>query len=155
MNSRRAVVLATSAMMVALVGCERNRTSDFWVLAKSYHLVLHLSARPVLSPEREAYFAPVIDSAVFVLQVDSVQLDHVFGKYRGDTRHFPVAFTSLGDSAFVLAKNGDLWKGTLSGAANDAGLELSGQRSLNTIRGTWRLRSSDTSHGEFTIRPGA
>ena len=141
--------------MAGLMGCERNSTSDFWLLAKSYHLVLHLSARPLLSAEREADFAPVIDSAEFILQVDSVKKDHAFGKYRGDMRHFPVEFRSLGDSTFVLAKSGNLWNGTVSGAANDAGLELSGHQGFNVIRGTWRLRSSDTSHGEFTIRPGA
>lgn len=155
MNSRSAVVLAISAMMVGLAGCERNPTTDFWLLAKSYHLVLHLSARPLVTPGREADVAPMVDSAIVILQVDSVKKDRAFGKYRGELQKFFVAFRSLGDSTFVLAKSGDLWTGTVSGAANDAGLELSGHQGVNVIRGTWRLRSSENTHGEFTIRPGA
>jgi hypothetical protein len=153
--SPRVVVLAISALMVALMGCERHRTSDFWVLAKSYHLVLHLSERPALTPERAAYFAPVVDSVVLTLQPDSVQQDHAFGTYRGDRRHFPVAFASLGDSAFVSVRSREHWQVTLGAATTDAGLQLTGEQSHNQLHGTWQLRSSDTPHGEFTITPGA
>jgi len=141
-------------MMVGLMGCGRNRSSDFWLLAKSYHLVLHLSVRPYLTPEREAFFAPVVDSAVLILQVDSVKKDHAFGEYRGDVRHFPVAFTSLGDSTFTSVRSREHWQVTLSGAATDAGLQLTGEQSHETLRGTWQLRSSNPPHGEFTITPG-
>ncbi len=142
-------------MIVALLGCERNRTSDFWVLAKSYHLVLHLSVRPALTPERATYFAPVVDSVVLILQVDSVQQDHAFGTYRGDRRHFPVTFASLGDSTFVSVRSREHWQVTLSGAATDAGLQLTGEQGHEKLRGTWQMRSSDTPRGEFTITPGA
>ncbi len=154
MNSPRLVVFAISTLTVALVGCQRHNTSDFWLLAKSYRLVLHLSERPPLTPEREAYFAPAVDNAVFILRLDSVQSDRAFGTYQGDTRHFPVVFASIGDSTFRAVRNGEHWETLLSGAATDAGIQLSGERSHNIVSGTWRLRSSDAAHGDFTITPG-
>jgi hypothetical protein len=141
-------------MIVALVGCQRHNANDFWLLAKSYRLVLHLSQRPPLTPEREAYFAPVADSAVFILRPDSVRSDGAFGTYQADTRHFPVVFSSVGDSTFLATRNGEHWETLLSGAAADAGIQLSGERSHNIVRGTWRSRSSNAAQGEFTMTPG-
>ncbi len=154
MNSPRLVVLALSATIVASAGCDRHRASDFWLLAKSYRLVLHLSERPPLTPEREASFAPVVDSAVFILRPDSVRSDRAFGTYQADTRHFPVVFASIGDSTFLAVRNREHWDTLLSGAATDAGIQLSGEPSHNIVSGTWRLRSSNAVHGEFTITPG-
>jgi len=141
-------------MTVALVGCQRHNPSEFWLLAKSYRLVLHLSERPALAPEREAYFAPVVDSAVFILRPDSVRSDRAFGTYQGDTRHFPVVFGSIGDSTFLSIRNREHWETLLSGAATDAGIQLAGERSHDIVSGTWRLRSSNAAHGDFTLTPG-
>lgn len=154
MNSPRRIVLALSTTIASLVGCQRHNASDFWILAKSYRLVVHLSQRPPLTPEREAYFAPVADSAVFILRPDSVRSDGAFGTYQADTRHFPLDFASMGDSTFLATRNGEHWETLLSGAATDAGIQLSGERSHNVVSGTWRLRSSTAAHGEFTITPG-
>jgi hypothetical protein len=140
--------------MVLLVGCQRHNASDFWILAKSYRLVVHLSQRPPLSPEREAYFAPVAESAVFILRPDSVRSDRAFGKYQGDTRHFPVDFASMGDSTFVAIRNGEHWETMLSGDRKDAGIQLTGERSHNVVSGTWRSRSPNAAHGDFTMTPG-
>jgi hypothetical protein len=154
-NSPRSVVLAVSAIIVALEGCARHRASDFWVLGTHYNLVLHLSEKPTLTPERAAYFAPVVDSVVLLLQLDSVREDRAFGTYRGDFRHFPVAYASIGDSTFVSSRSSEHWQVTLSGAATDAGLTLEGEHSQGKLRGTWQVRSSNSPHGEFTIVPGA
>jgi len=141
-------------MIVALAGCQRHNASDFWLLAKSYRLVLHLSQRPPLTPEREAYFAPVADSAVFILRPDSVRSDRAFGTYHVDARHFPVTFGSNGDSTFLSIKNREHWETLLNGAAKDAGIQLSGELSHNVVSGMWQLRSSNAVHGDFTMTPG-
>jgi hypothetical protein len=152
--STRRTVLAISTALLCLVGCQRHETSDFWLLAKSYRLVLHLSERPPLTPGRDSSFAPLADSAVFILRPDSVRSDRAFGTYQGDTRHFPLEFASTGDSSFLATRNGEHWETLLSGRATDAGIQLTGERSHNIVSGTWRLRSSNAAHGEFTMTPG-
>ena len=150
-NSPRLMLIVFSTIVVALEGCDRQQARDFWSAGRSYHLVVRLSARPALTPERAAYFAPVADSVELVLQLDSVQQDHAFGTYRGNTRHFPVAFASLDDSTFVSVRSREHWQITLSGDATDSGLELTGEPSHGKLKGTWQVRSSDTPHGDFTI----
>jgi hypothetical protein len=140
--------------VVTTAGCRRHEADDFWILAKSYRLVLHLSERPPLTAEQASSLAPVADSAVFVLRPDSVRLDRAAGTYRGDARHFPVPVASSGGSAFVAMRKDKHWETMLGGAAADSGIQLSGVRSGNMVRGTWRIRSSDAAHGDFTITPG-
>jgi hypothetical protein len=154
-NSPKRIALALSTVIIALVGCQRHNASDFWLLAKSYRVVLHLAQRPPLTPEQEASFAPVADSAVFILRPDSVRIDRAFGTYRGDTRHFPLVFSSVGDSTFLATRNGEHWETLLGGAAADAGIQLSGERSHDVVKGTWRSRASNAAHGDFTMTPGS
>jgi hypothetical protein len=153
-NSPRLVVLAISTLTFALGGCQRHKANDFWLLAKSYRLVLHLPQRSPHTPERDSSLASVVDSAVFILKPDSVKSDSAFGTFRGDTRHFPAVLASLGDSTFRSVRKHEHWETSLGGAATDAGIQLSGERSHNSVRGTWRLRSSNASHGHFTMTPG-
>lgn len=154
MSAWRLLVVAAAAAVVTTAGCRRHEADDFWILAKSYRLVLHLAERPPLTAEQASSLAPVADSAVFVLRPDSVRMDRAAGTFRGDASHFPVLIKTSGDSAFVAMRQGERWETMLSGAGADAGIQLSGVRSANTVRGTWRSRSS-AAHGDFTITPGS
>ena len=148
-----ALVAATTPGVLSCSQADRN---DAYAIGSSYRLALHLTTPPHLLPERAAYFAPIVDSAVLILRVDSAARDTVYATFAGELRHFPVVFRSLEDSTVLMAVHNDHITALMSVGSTDAGLELDGTRKHRVVSGTWHsLTQSSADSGDFTMSPGA
>ena len=150
------MTLGVAAATIGVVSCSRADRNDGFAIGHSYRLTLHLTTPPHVLPERAAYFAPIVDSAVLNLRVDSAAHDSVYATFTGELRHFPVVFRSVDDSSVVIAENHGHVTALVSARGTDAGLVLNGVSKHRVVSGSWHsLTQSSADSGDFALRPGA
>ena len=156
MRQSRWMPLGVAVTIFGASNCSRADANDGFAIGRAYRLTLHLTTPTHVLRERAAYFAPIVDSAVLLLRVDSAAHDSVYATFSGELRHFPVVFRSLDDSSVVIGENHGHLTALVSARGTDAGLQLSGIRKHDVVSGSWHsLTESSTDSGTFTVRPGA
>lgn len=152
MLTRRAVA---ALLVVISVGCAVRKAPSFWNPGSRYQLVLVAAAPRLLTPEREREIAPVSDSAVMELHVDSIARDSVYGRLTGETPHFWVPFHAAGGDRFTAVRAGKRWLIAINAHATDAGLTLLGEVANGNIHGVWEPRVWSRARGVFALGPAA
>ena len=144
---------STWPLLLLAVGCRRGDGGGLWSQGRQYDLVLVVTKRSPLTPERQAAIAPLVDSLTARMAVDSVRRDSVFGTYTTDFTHLGVMVGRAGSGPHVFA--GSAASSTvnleLSPDATDAGLHVTGQSTRSGAEGTWNVESGRT-EGRFTLR---
>ena len=146
--------IVASLTFVISVGCAAREAHPFWSPGSGYQLVLVAAAPRLLTPERERAIAPVTDSAVLQLHVDSVARDSVYGRLTGETPHFWVPFHAVGGDRFTAVRAGKRWVIAINAHATDAGLTLLGEEADGHVRGVWEARVWSRTRGVFALGPG-
>ena len=142
-----------SLTFVISVGCAVREAHPFWNAGSPYQLVLVAAAPRLLAPEQERAIAPVTDSAVVQLHVDSIARDSVYGRLTGETPHFWVPFHAVGGDRFTAVRVGKRWLIAINAHATDAGLTLLGEEANGHIRGVWEPRVWSRARGVFALGP--
>ena len=143
-----------SLTFVTSMGCAARKAPSFWNAGRPYQLVLVAAAPRLLEPEQERAIAPVTDSAVVQLHVDSIARDSVYGRLTGETPHFWVPFHAAGGDRFTAVRAGKRWVIAINAHATDAGLTLLGEEANGHIRGVWEPRVWSRARGVFALGPG-
>ena len=145
--------IVASLTFVISVGCAAREAHPFWSPGSGYQLVLVAAAPRLLTPERERAIAPVTDSAVLQLHVDSVARDSVYGRLTGETPHFWVPFHAVGGDRFTAVRAGKRWVIAINAHATDTGLTLLGDEANSHIHGVWEPRVWSRARGVFALGP--
>jgi hypothetical protein len=146
-------IAIASLTFVISVGCAVREAHPFWSANSPYQLVLVAAAPRLLTPERERAIAPVSDSAVLQLRVDSIARDSVYGRLTGETPHFWVQFRATGGDRFTAVRTGRRWLIAINAHATDTGLTLLGEEANGHIHGVWEPRVWSRARGVFALGP--
>ncbi len=141
------------APLLVAIGCRTNDSGNLWGQGRQYDLMLVVTKRPAMTPERQAATAPLVDSLTAHMAVDSVRRDSVFGTYSADFLHLGIMAGRAGTTsqAFVGSARGSAVDLELSPDATDAGLRLTGKSTGNGAAGTWSVEAG-RAEGRFTLR---
>ena len=144
---------STWPLLLVVVGCRSGDGGGLWSQGRQYDLVLVVTKRSPMTPERQAALAPLVDSLTARMAVDSVRRDSVFGTYATDFTHLGVMVGGAGPGPKLFAGSAarSAVNLELSPDATDAGLHLTGQTTRSGAEGTWNVESGRT-EGRFILR---